>query len=73
MIFINTLLKASLFEKVAMLLYIIGIKPNVTQFIDEETISMGYGKMIDDSGIWKFQIPFILTQPKIEDEYVESK
>lgn len=53
-------------EQIAIVLFKIGIKPKVTIFIDEHTLSYGYGKM-DGIGLWEYQIPFKYTNKKNED------
>lgn len=50
-------------EWIAIALYRIGVKPCATHFIDEETVSYGYGKM-DELGLWEYQIPFHIKSEK---------
>ena len=56
--------KYSVKEIIAICLYKIGIKPTATHFIDEETVSYGYGKMDRSIGIWEYQIPFNIKSDK---------
>lgn len=43
-------------EKIAILLYIVGIKPNSTKFIDEKTIKYGYGQCYT-FGYFEYNLP----------------
>ena len=40
----------------AILLYKIGVKPSCSTFIDEETITVGYGKL-DSVGYFQYDLP----------------
>lgn len=51
-------------EYIAIGLYKLGVKPNCTIFIDEETVSFGYGEA-DSVGLFDFQIPFEVYCEKI--------
>jgi hypothetical protein len=41
---------------IAILLYKIGIRPNVSTLIDEKTTTYGYGNL-DELGIWEYDLP----------------
>lgn len=40
---------------IASILYCLGIKPKITTFIDEATLSYGYG-YLHGTGVWEYQI-----------------
>ena len=42
---------------IAIILYKLGFKPKCTTFIDEETITFGYGKIYGWTGNWEYEIP----------------
>ena len=52
-------------EYIAIMLYKLGVKPNVTLFIDEDTLSYGYGKTDGGLGLWEYQIPFNIKSKSI--------
>jgi hypothetical protein len=58
-------------EIIAIVLYKIGVKPKCTHFIDEETVSYGYGKLDGWMGLWQYQIPFNVKSEKL-DYYVKN-
>lgn len=44
-------------QKIAIALFYLGRPPGCTTFIDEVTMSYGYGKL-DNLGLWQYQLPF---------------
>ena len=48
---------------IAKILYKIGRKPHVSTFVDEETITMGYGKL-DFDGLFQFPLPLKIIRKK---------
>lgn len=43
-------------QSIAILLYYLGIKPTISTFIDEDTITAGYGKL-DHIGWFEYPLP----------------
>jgi len=52
-------------EYVAIILYIIGVQPYCTTFIDGETMVYGYGKLDGWVGLFEYTIPFNIKSDKI--------
>lgn len=48
-------------EIVALFLYFIGKQYKTSVFIDEVTLTYGYGKL-DTIGCWEYQLPFWFTK-----------
>ncbi len=44
-------------ELIAIILYTFGKKPCCSCFIDEDTITLGYGKL-HSIGTWQYQLPY---------------
>lgn len=56
-------LRDSFKESIAICLYKLGKKPNVTMFIDEHTVMYGYGKCFD-CGFFEYNLPAIYIKKK---------
>lgn len=53
---LHLFMEANLKELIAILLYKLGIEPSISTFIDEVTITFGYGEL-DWAGGWEYEVP----------------
>lgn len=65
---IKQILKLERNEIIAFFYYFAGKKLSCSTFIDEVTITHGYGKLDGNIGIWEYQLPFWFTKKWDKDE-----